>query len=165
MAGCAAKICGSKSLVTTSCHSATGRRRRSASGARRDPLVRLYDHEGQPPKAERKGRHDLAPSGAELRGVAHEERRIAAQLGGAGDQLRFGQMQVEKPVESQQNRRAVGRTATQPGAERHPLVEPDSDAVHAVTVAHGKHHRFEVVITVRTAAQDIQPQIYFAVCP
>ena len=89
----------------------------------------------------------------------------------------------------------------------HPLVEPDGDAVHAVTVvhqpesldtdilfgfavhrqpfgteihtrpgrahdldfvvksAHGKHHRFEVVITVRTAAQDIQPQIYFAVCP
>ena len=116
-------------------------------------------------------------------------------------------MQVEKPVESQQNRRAVGRTAAQPGAERHPLVEPDGDAVHAVTVvhqpesldtdilfgfavhrqpfgteihtrpghahdlnfvvksAHGKHHRFEVVITVRTAAQDIQPQIYFAVCP
>ena len=32
MAGCAAKICGSKSLVTISCHSATGRRRRSASG-------------------------------------------------------------------------------------------------------------------------------------
>ena len=121
--------------------------------------------------------------------------------------LRFGQVQVEKPVESQQNRRAVGRTAAQPGAERHPLVEPDGDAVHAVTVvhqpesldtdilfgfavhrqpfgteihtrpgrahdldfvvksAHGKHHRFEVVITVRTAAQDIQPQIYFAVCP
>ena len=104
--------------------------------ARRDPLVRLHDHEGQPRKIERERRHDLAPSGAELRGVAHEERRIAAQLGGAGDQLRFGQMQVEKPVESQQNRRAVGRTAAQPGAERHPLVEPDGDAVHAVTVVH-----------------------------
>ena len=130
----------------------------------------------------------------------------ATQLGGKGDQLRLGKPQAEKPVERQQYGGAVGRTAPEPGTERHPFVEAYLHAVHAVALPHqlecldadvlpggaihrqpfgeephaghgyarhpdhvvqsphGEHHGRQLVVTVLTAAQDIQPQIYFAVC-
>lgn len=127
MAGCAAKICGSKSLVTKPCHSATGRRNPLREGhfghmrtypcvslARRNAHVGLHDNERHSRQAERVRLHDLAPPGAKLRGIAHEKSRVATQLGGKGDQLRLGKTQAEKPVERQQYGGAVGRTAPSP---------------------------------------------------
>ena len=174
--------------------------------ARRNAHVGFYDNERHSRQAERVRLHDLAPPGAKLRGIAHEKSRVATQLGGKGDQLRLGKPQAEKPVERQQYGGAVGRTAPEPGTERHPFVEAYLHAVHAVALPHqlecldadvlpggaihrqpfgeephaghgrarhpdhvvqsphGEHHGRQLVVTVLTAAQDIQPQIYFAVC-
>ena len=174
--------------------------------ARRDPLGGLHHHERQSPQVDRTGRHHLAAPRAELRRVAHEEGRVAAQRRGTVDELPLRKPQVEEPVEGHDHRRTVGRAAPEPRTERNALVEADADAVHTAAVAQqrkglqadvllrrtvdrkallhelraggtrarhlhlvkelpdGEHHRLEVVVSVRTAAQDVQPEIYFAVC-
>ena len=76
--------------------------------AGRDPLRGLHHDERQPLQVQVEGLHHLSAARTQLGRVAHEEGRVAAQFGGAGDELPLRKPQVEERVERPQHGRAVG---------------------------------------------------------
>ena len=76
--------------------------------AGRDPLRGLHHDECQTLQKQVEGLHHLSAARTQLGHVAHEEGRVAAQLGGAVDQLRLRKPQVEERVDRPQHGRAVG---------------------------------------------------------
>ncbi len=178
-----------------------GAPRRRLRGSR--PLRGLHHDECQTLQKQVEGLHHLSAARTQLGRVAHEEGRVAAQLGGVVDQLRLRKPQVEERVDRPQHgpcRRMIRRPDP---PERDALHQPDRNPLHAVAALHepeglhadvllrgavhrntlraehgaaivrtedfhlvaelrdGKHHRLEIVVAVRTPAQDVEPQIYF----
>ena len=115
-----------------------------------DRLVGLHDHELQPREIQFDGPHHLAPPRAELRRVANEKSRIAAERRGTPDELLFREVQSAKFVHGENHRRGIGRSSAQPRAEGHPLVEHDRDAPHAVARPHQPHGPHAQIVVRRT---------------
>ncbi len=124
--------------------------------ARGDARGGFRQHERATRQVEGERLHPFAAARASLRAIAHEKRRIASQRGGARHQFRLGEPQTEQFVHGQHHGRGVGRSAAQPGAERHALAERDGHGSRGVALPHEAHGLHAEVVSVRTV--DPQPQ-------
>ena len=126
--------------------------------ARGNRLIGLHDQQRISSESRLHGPHHLAAARAELRSVAHEKGRIAAQCRRAVDQLRLREPQAEQCVDPLHDRRRIGRAAAQPGPVGHTLVEHDSYGPRTVAFVHQPPGPQADIVLRRTI--DRQPQLH-----